>query len=151
MSKNTLTALMVTLAIVSSVGYILLKQSATLPAVTHPIAINSHESSTPVVATDTRVIATTSPVATTTDQVSPTMSRLLKLINDCKVERVDFGDAYGNPPIAVSAIILKDNTSFDKPGDINMNELSTLYKAILAMRYQCRIKIDESRVHHGDQ
>jgi hypothetical protein len=148
MTKNQIiSGVIVCTALAIFSGYVLLKETTTsfispLPS----SAVNPPSTPTPpmVVATNTQTHATISPTPTAstviTEQVSPEMGRLLKLVSDCKVESIDFGDTYGNTFKSIKSVLLKDGTLFDNPGVVGANDTPILIQAVRDVKDKCSIQ-----------
>lgn len=148
MTKYQITSgIIVCIALAIFGGYMLLKETTTSSIPLPPSsAVNPPSTSTPpmAVATNTQTHATISPTPTartvTTEQVSPDMARLLKLVSDCKVESIDFGDTYGNTFKSIKSVLLKDGTLFDNPGVVGANDTPILIQAVRDVKDKCGIQ-----------
>jgi hypothetical protein len=143
MSKKLLICFIITIALISFASYTLLKQ--TITSSTPPLlaeTINPSTTSTPPtsVVANTQAVATTSTPATAIEQPSPDMSRLLKLVNDCHVEMINFGDSYGGPSKSIKSVLLKDGTSFDNPSTISASDVLILGATVKALKDKCPIR-----------
>jgi hypothetical protein len=139
MSKNQLISVTVLILLTTFGGYLFLRQSAS--PISSVEQINSPTlPQTPAMATNTQALTTVNPSASPQDELTPDMARLLKLMNDCRVEMINFSDSYGGPSKSVNAVILKDGTSFDNPSVISASDVLILGATIRALKDKCPIR-----------
>ncbi len=142
MTKHqVVSGIIVCAAFVTFGGYVLLRETRMISPLPSSV-VNSFSTSTEflIVATNTQAVVATSAPIITTEQVSPDMARLLKLVNDCKVESIDFGDTYGNTFKSIKSLLLKDGTLFDNPSVVSANDMPILIQAVRDVKGRCAIQ-----------